>query len=40
MIVALIGAVSALTALWLLARAAPLGWQDDEGFHYGEPGDF
>lgn len=42
MIVALIGAaigLTALVALWRLTRAAPLGWQDDKGFHYGEPDD-
>lgn len=39
MTTALIVAAIGLTALWLLARAAPLGWQDDKGFHYGEPDD-
>lgn len=38
LIVAAIGLAS-LIALWLLTRAAPLGWQDDESFHYGEPDD-
>lgn len=26
-----------LLGLWLSARSAPLGWQDDAGFHHGEP---
>lgn len=39
MTTALIVAAIGLTALWLPTRAAPLGWQDDEGFHYGEPDD-
>ena len=26
-------------ATWLLCALAPLGWQDEDGFHYGKPDD-
>lgn len=39
MITALIAAAIGLTTLWLLTHTAPLGWQDEDGFHYGEPDD-
>lgn len=29
--------LASLASLWLSARSAPLGWQDDAGFHHGEP---
>lgn len=29
--------LTSLAALWLVAARAPLGWQDDTGFHHGEP---
>lgn len=33
-------AASAISAaiLWAMCAAAPLGWQDRDGFHTGEPG--
>jgi hypothetical protein len=36
LIVAAIGLAS-LVALWRLTRAAPLAWQDSDGFHHGKP---
>lgn len=25
--------------MWWQFKSAPEGWQDEDGFHYGEPGD-